>query len=226
MTQITYDTRQTDTEALSMPRGDTRKHTFTHVLGAAAAVKEARFMIRTDDTNETVLVSLSKDSNPTQFDFSTSNECTITLAASDTTGVALGSHKYALELVDQSDLVYTPWTGEFTLTDDVVNDDETAPHLSWNTRATLDAQIDALETKVSGMITSVNASYLASSASASATQITVNNGAVFSALDTIRVILDSGTYDDNTASTVSSSVITLGTPLAGAASANNIVRKV
>lgn len=224
MTQIGYGTWTTQDLDLNMPRGDTREYTFAHELGLEAAVKEARFMVRTKDDLETAVVSLAWDTHPTQFDFSVSGQCTITFAAADTVGIDLDEYKYALELVDQNDLVYTPWRGSFTITDDVVNDGETAAHLSWSTREDLDAEIDIYEAQVLDMASAGDFSWLTAAASGGTDTLVVANGAIFTAADNIRIMLDDGTYDDDAVDSVVTNTITLTGTLTSAAAAYKMVR--
>ena len=68
-------------------------------------------------------------------------------------------------------------------------------------------------------------SYLATAASASATTITVADDGIFSNGSAIRIMLDSGAYDDDVINGVpAANVITLTNPLAGAASKYRVVR--
>lgn len=227
MTQLKDGDRITETVDLDMPRGDTREHPFTHELGPSSAVKEARFFIRTNDSAETVLVSLSLDSHSSQFDFSTDYECTLRILPDDTEGVTIGTHKFGLELVDQSDDVYTPWTGSFALTDDVVHDDESAPHLSWDTREDLDAEIDTYEAYVLGMATTADVTWITSAASSGASSIVVANAAFLADTDTVRVMQDDGTYLATTLDgNPSGNTVSLDDTLTDDAAVGSIVRLV
>ena len=223
-TQIPYNDRLTNDVDLTMPRGESREYTFSHVLGAESAVKEARFMVRTDDTAETVIISYAWDTHPTQFDFSVDDECTVYFLAADTVGETLDTYKFALELVDQNDLVYTPWRGKFTISDDIVNDDETAAHLSYTVRSALTAEITIYESQVIDMASAADFSWLTAAASLGTDTLVVANGAIYAATDSIRIMLDDGTYDDDTIASVTDETITLDGTLTSDAAAYNMVR--
>ncbi|WP_455218508.1 hypothetical protein [Kaarinaea lacus] len=223
--QLLYNNeRQTVDISLTMPRGDDRELIFNHVLGPSSAIKEARFHVV--DSDDTVVIALSLDSDAAQWDFSTSNVGTITINSADTVGVSIGNYQYAIELIDQSDLVYTPQRGSFELSDDIVDNAGSAPYLSWSTRDDLNSDITALETDISQMATCGDFSYLTVAIVGGEGSITVANGDLFAnaGAANIRVILDSGSYEDDTISSVSGNVITLSGTVAGAAASGNPVR--
>lgn len=200
-----------------MPRGDTRQLTFAHDLGAAAAVKTARLQVK--NSAGTVLVSLTLADHASQWDFTTDDEGTITFQADDTASVDEGSHTYGVELTDQSDRVYTPIKGTLTLADDVVDNTGSSPYPDWDT-------LDDLETDISQMATCGNLSWLTTAIAGGEGTIYVENGAIFTAADDIRVVLDDGTYEDDTiaAGGVSGNTLTLSATIAGAAAVGNVVR--
>ncbi|NIQ10001.1 MAG: hypothetical protein GWO23_10105 [Gammaproteobacteria bacterium] len=221
--QLQYDSeRQTKDTPVSMPRGDDRHLVFEHVLGPSTAVKEARFHV-VDPDDDTVVIALALDAQPTQWDFTTTdNEGEIWIKSADTVGVTVKSYNYAIELIDQSDLVYTPQRGSFELTDDVVTNTGSAPYLSWSTRETLEAEIDTLEGEISQLATCGDCTYLTVAVTGGEGTITVADSTNMTGKN-IRVMLDSG-YEDETVSSVSGNVLTLAGTVAGAASVRNYVR--
>ena len=201
-----------------MMRGDTKHIVFAHELGAAAAVKTAQLEMETNDTTATIVVSLTLADDPTQWDFTTSNEGTITIAAIDTASIAFGSYRYAIQLTDQTDLVYTCKYGLITLANDVVNNSGTSPYPSWTT-------LDDLELQIEQMATCGNLSWLTVAATGGAmATLDVQNGAIFTAADDIRLVLDDGTYEDDVVDSVLANEITLTGTIAGEAAIGAVVR--
>lgn len=223
--QLLYNNERKTTDTnVSMPRSDDRELVFKHVLGPSSAVKEARFHVT--DGDGTVMIALALDTQPAQWDFTTDDEGTITIASADTTGVALAPYNYAIELIDQSDLVYTVQRGEFDLTDDIVANTGTAPYLSWATREELDDDVDDLENELSDIASCGDFSWLTVAIAGGEGTITVKNGQIFEDAGTpdIRVALDSGGYEDDTVVSVAGNVVTLTATIAGAAAIGKMVR--
>lgn len=201
-----------------MMRGDTRDLIFAHDLGAAALVKTAQLEVETNDDAATIVISLTKADHASQWDFTTDDEGTILLSATDTATIALGSYRYAIQLTDLSDRVYTAQYGVLTLENDVVNNDGTSPYPSWPT-------LDDLEADIEGMATCANVSWLTVAATGGATTtLTVQNGEIFTALDDIRLEIDGGTYEDDAVASKVGNVLTLSATIAGEAAIGNVVR--
>jgi len=227
--QLLYNNeRKTDDINVSMPRGEDRELVFKHVLGPSSAIKEARFHVVGEATDDTVYIALALDANPTQWDFSTDDEGIISIASGDTAGedngVDIGQYDYAIELIDQNDLVYTPQRGKFTITDDVVDNGGSAPYLSWTTRETLDAAITANNATLTAMATCGNFAFLTVAIAGGEGTITIDGDTSYFDGQDIRVMLDSGAYEDDTVASVSGYTCTLTGTIAGAAAIGNVVR--
>jgi hypothetical protein len=221
--QLLYNNERKTTDIdVSMPRADDRDLVFKHVLGPSAAVKEARFHVA--DTNDVVTIALALDTHPTQWDFTTDDEGTISIASADTVGVTLGEYNYAIELIDQNDLVYTVQRGGFTLSDDIVANTGTAPYLSWSTRDDLDDDVEALEDDIVQMASCGDFSFLTVAIAGGEGTITVANGAIFTGTPNIRVMLDNGTYEDDSVASKVGNVLTLSGTIAGVAAIGQPVR--
>jgi len=207
-----------------MPREEDRHLDVPHVLGPASAIKEIHFRIV--DSDDVVKVALSLEEQPSQF-ILTENNIRIWIKSADTGALAYKqSYKFGVEIIDQNDLHYTPLTGAWLLTDDVVNDGGTAPYLTWATREDLQTEIDAQTLALNGAMTTFNLTALAAAASATDTSITVKNDSFISVSDTIRIMLNDETYDERTVDTVSNNIITFTGGLSDDAAIDNIVRKV
>lgn len=215
--EITLSGATTQRKNWQMPRGDTRTLTFAHEW-AASNINEARFWMKDADGN--VVLSLSKESNPDQWDLTTDYEASVTPKAGDTEDLAVDIYSFGIEFrnADSPAVVYTVMVGTNDLYDDVVNDNTTTGaggELSWQTREELTRQYTSLATCHAY-------SYLVADASSGASTITVADGSVFTDGDAVRIVLDSGTQD--TTITVSDDTLTLGTNLSGDASKFNAVR--
>jgi hypothetical protein len=207
-------------QSVWMMRGDTRQIVFSHDLGSSATVKTAQLEAETNDDNATIVISLTKADHPSQWDFSTDNKGIILLEADDTATLALGAYRYAVQLTDQSDRVYTAQYGLISLENDVVNNDGTSPYPSWDT-------LEDLQNDIEQIATCGDLSWLTVAATGGATAtLTVQNGDVFTAGDDIRVVLDDGTYEDDAIAGggVSGNVLTLTGTIAGEAAIGNVVR--
>jgi len=201
-----------------MMRGDTRQITFQHDLGAAAAVKTAQFEMETNDSTATIVVSLTLADDASQWDLTTSNVGIITLSALDTASLEFDTYRYAVQFTDQNDLVYTVLYGLITLENDVVNNSGTSPYPSWTT-------LTDLQTDISQMATCGNLSWLTVAATGGAqATLDVQNGAIFTAADNIRLVLDDGTYEDDVIDSISSNELTLTGTIAGEAAIGAVVR--
>lgn len=202
-----------------MMRGDTRELTFSHDLGPSTAVKAATFEAETNDSTATTQISFTLADQATQWDFSTDDECTVTLIATNTATLTVDTYRYAVELIDQSDRVYTAVYGLIRLQQDVVDNSGTSPYPSWDT-------LSDLQTDISQMAACADISFLTTAIAGGEGIIYVENGAIFTAGDDIRVVLDSGAYEDDTiaAGGVSGNTLTLSATIAGAAAIGNVVR--
>ena len=201
-----------------MMRGDTRDTTFAHDLGSAATVKTAEIEMETNDSDATIVLSLTKADHNSQWDFTTDDEGTIIISADDTATLDIGSYRYAIQLTDQSDRVYTAQWGLFTLENDVVDNSGTSPYPSWTT-------LTDLQTDISDMATCGNLSWLTVASTGGAmTTLDVENGAIFTALDDIRLVLTNGSYEDDVVASMSSNEITLTATIAGEAAIGAVVR--
>ena len=222
--QIPYDDQQiTAIKDWWMPRGDTRELPFEHTLGAAAAVKTAQIELKAkagdgNYTAGTVVVSLTKADHSTQWDFTTSNEGIVTFAEGNTATIYANGYDYAVQLTDQSDRVFTVMRGTITLQADVVDNDSTSPYPSWDT-------LSDLQTDISQMAACGNLSWLTVAATGGAqATLDVENGAIFTATDNIRLVLDSGSYEDDTIASIIDNELTLSGTIAGEAAIGNVVR--
>lgn len=202
-----------------MMRGDTRELVFAHDLGASTSIKEARFEAETNDTTATTVISFTLADQASQWDFSTDDECTVTLIATNTATLDVDTYRYAVELIDQSDRVYTAVFGLLDLNEDVVDNSGSSPYPSWTT-------LSDVQTDISQIAACADISWLTTAIAGGEGTIYVENGAIFTAGDDIRVVLDSGAYEDDTiaAGGVSGNTLTLSATIAGAAAIGNVVR--
>ena len=199
-------------------RGDTVDLPFTHNLGASTSIKTAQLEIELQASPYTTILSLTLADFPLQWDFTTSNEGIVTVAAGDTATLTPDSYNYDIQLTDLSDRVFTVKGGVLTLRRDVVDNSATSPYPAWDTRADIDATITEL-------LACANASKLVTAIAGGEGTIYVTSNAIFSATDDIRVVLDSGAYEDDTISSVSGSTgLVLSGTIAGAASVGKVVR--
>lgn len=173
-------------DTLEFVAGDTRDFTVLHPDLDADEISEVIF--HAVNSSGTVVIELSDDDTPTQVVVS-DGSTKIILASTDSVGLS-GNLSFQVEITLINSEVFSPLTGTIVLNTDTVNDDETASYLSRTTRADLQADIDAFE--IANDITR-----LTSAASSGASSITVDNVAIFSASDNIKVVLgdpfDSGT---------------------------------
>lgn len=218
-TQLGYDNeRYALQKDMWMMRGDTRHLPFAHDLGASTSVKTAQLEVETNDDAATIVISLTLAVHPSQWNFTTDDQGVILISAVDTASITLGSYRYAIQLTDLSDRVYTPQFGILTLENDVVNNSGTSPYPSWDT-------LEDLEDDIEQMATCGNLSWLTVAATGgSQATLDVQNGAIFTATDNIRLVLDNGSYEDDVVDSVSDNEITLTGTIAGEASIGNVVR--
>lgn len=217
--------RVTQTKSLSVVRGDTKRLVFSHDLGASGNIKEARFEL--ENATGTAIMQLTWADHADCFDFSTSGEGQITLchpdvADSSTAGLSVGVYSFAVELIDQTDQVYTPLKGTLDLLHGVVDDDSTAAYLSWTTR-------EAYNVILNGLLGMVYAGMVSTAAASGAGTIEVDGASdLFVATDTIWVQLGSPggvTYESHTVDSVSGDVITLdASTLGDDVAAGNVVQ--
>lgn len=211
-------------EDIEFVRGDDRDWTFTHDVDASE-ISEASFTAR--NSSGTAVIELTKDAHSSQWTVSTDEECTLHIASDDTEGLSAGIYDYDVEFVLVSGEVYTPRYGTLKLIADQTYDDETAAYLGRDTRSDYDTAVTAYEAFMADILAAVNASQLASDASSGAGSVTVDNAAVFSASDTIIVVLDSGAYDEHDIASIATNTLTLdGTTLSGNAGTDNVVQRV
>jgi hypothetical protein len=211
--------RLTKTKNYWFPRGDTRDLIFEHDLGPSQAIKTAQLEVETNDSTATTILSLTLADHSSQWDFTTDDEGTVTINAVDTATLNTGVHRYAIQLTDLNDRVYTPVKGTLHLAVDVVDNTGTSPYPSWTT-------LDDLEEDIEQMATCADISWLTTAIAGGEGTIYVQNGAIFTAGDDIRVVLDSGAYEDDTiaAGGVSGNALTLSATIAGVAAVGNVVR--
>ena len=201
-----------------MMRGDTRHIVFAHDLGPSTAVKTAQLEIETNDSTATIMLSLTLANHSAQWDFTTDDEGIILLTADNTATIDFGSYRYAVQLTDQSDRVYTAQWGLLTLKSDVVDNDGTSPYPDWDT-------LDDLRTDISDMATCGNLSWLTAAATGGAmATLDVENGAIYTAADDIRLVLTNGNYEDDIVASMSDNEITLTATIAGEAAIGAVVR--
>lgn len=201
-----------------MMRGDTKDITFAHDLGSSTSVKTAQLEIETNDDAATIQLSLTLADHPAQWDFSTDDAGTIDILADDTATLDFGSYRYAIQLTDMSDRVYTTQWGLITFDNDVVNNNGTSPYPSWTT-------LDDFNTTLNELLTCANASKLTVAATGGAmTTLDVADGDIFTALDDIRLSLTNGNYEDDIVASMSSNEITLTSTIAGEAAIGAVVR--
>ena len=133
--------------------------------------------------------------------------------------IAAGDYRYAVQLTDLSDRVYTPLKGLMTLAVDVVDNSGTSPYPSWDT-------LDDIWEDLVDLATCGNVSLLTTAIAGGEGTIYVANGAIFTALDSIRVVLTSGAYEDDSiaAGGVSGNTLTLAGTIAGVAAIGKPVR--
>ena len=218
--QLTYDgERKTKIENYWFPRGDTRELSFEHDLGPVGAIKTAALELETNNTAATTVVALTLADHSSQWNFTTDGEGVVTFTADDTATIAAGDYRYAVQLTDLSDRVYTPLKGLMTLAVDVVDNSGTSPYPSWDT-------LDDIWEDLVDLATCGNVSLLTTAIAGGEGTIYVANGAIFTALDNIRVVLDSGLYEDDSiaAGGVSGNTLTLAGTIAGVAAIGKPVR--
>lgn len=225
MAELTKSSRITRDLALSMTRGDDVEWTFVHEMGTSAAIQQITFQIV--DSNDVVKTSIALDTAPTQFDIATENECTLQIKHENTRGLdPTVAYKYAVEMIDNSSLRYTPYVGSFTLRDDIVDDGLTSPSASWETRQDLETEIDTLEAEIASVSAIFSVSALSAAASSGASSVVLLDASIVSGTDTIRIETDSG-YENHTVLSVVSNTVNLdGTTLGDDAAAGNAAAKV
>ena len=210
MTQLTIaGKREHVSEPISLPRGDTKAiEAWIHDL-QAAEILAVKFTVRNEAA--VAVVELTSDAHSAQFDYSTDYKIDITLNAVDTVGLPLAAYKYGIEITDNSNRIYTPFTGIFSLIADVVYDDSaSAAYLS---RTTLDEYEDAMDSALA----CVNGT----------SAVVVTAPGIFLVTDDIVVALDDGTREKHAIDTIVSYTLNLdGTTLGDDVAQGNVVMKV
>ena len=198
-------------------RGDVFDVPFTHNLGASTAIKTAQIELELVDSPYTTILSRTLADHSGQWDFTTSNEGTVTINPGDTATLDPGSYRYDIQLTDLSDRVFTVKAGTFTLRRDAVDNSETSPYPAWDT-------LEDINSTITDLLTCANASKLTTAIAGGEGTIYVESNAIFSATDDIRVVLDNGNYEDDTVSSTSGTTgLVLSGTIAGVASVGNVV---
>ena len=201
-----------------MLRGDTKDLVFAHELGTAAAVKTAQLEIELIDSPYTTLLSLTLADHSTQWDFTTDDEGTVTIAADDTATLTPGEYRYDVQLTTQTDLVYTPIYGTFKLVREAVDNSGTSPYPSWTT-------LDDLEEDISDMAACALVTWLTAVVTGGAQSvINVENGGIATGTPGVRLILDNGSYEDDTIASINGNEWTVAGTFAGEAAIGKPVR--
>ena len=220
MTQLSIaGNREHVSEPISLPRGDTKAiEAWIHDL-QAAEILAVKFTVRNEAA--VAVVELTSDAHSAQFDYSTDYKIDITLNAVDTVGLPLAAYKYGIEITDNSNRIYTPFTGIFSLIADVVYDDSaSAAYLS---RTTLDEYEDAMDSALA----CVNGTRTTAAASSGASAVVVTAPGIFLVTDDIVVALDDGTREKHAIDTIVSYTLNLdGTTLGDDVAQGNVVMKV
>lgn len=222
--QLRYNELYTLPISVQMPREDDRHFDFFHKAGPASAIKEAYFKLTLDGVD--VLV-LTLENEGGQWDLTVDNFCRIWIKHADTTGLShQATYRVGVEFILQNDLHYTPVLGSFLLQDDIINDGDTAPYLTWQTRSTFQDLVDAYADELMGIRTCNRLTVLAADALASDTSITVENGTICPAGSVVRIMLNDDTYDERTINTQVGNVLTFTGGLSDDADSNKVVRRV
>jgi len=201
-----------------MLRGDTKDIVFAHELGAAAAVKTAQLEIELVASPYTTILSLTLADHSAKWDFTTDNEGIVTPAATDTVTLTPGQYRYDIQLTDQTDLVYTPVYGTFTISRDAVDGSGTSPYPAWTT-------LDDLEEQISDMASCALVTWLTAVVTGGAQSvIEVQNGAIATGTPGIRLILTNGSYEDDTIASIDGNEWTVAGTFAGEAAIGKPVR--
>lgn len=121
---------------------------FTHGFGVSTNITSWRYFWRKkerDDTNQTVVLSLSSTYHSAQMDLTTSGEGILTIDDEDTRGLDTSlTYDHGLEMIGTGNVEIVPFVGDAKLLYEVVEDSESAPYLSKTTKAVMDANLDAL----------------------------------------------------------------------------------
>lgn len=211
---------------IEIPRGADNSYEFEHSF-MASEIQEAIFTARiindTEPGTGTVVLQLTTDAHPDQWDLDTDEEGRIDFLDGDTDLLRRASSQLNLEYDIEftlNNLEIVPIeVGTFTIQPTMTEDSGTAQYLTRATRAGLAADFDAV-------LAGHRSSALAAAAASGATDILVLDATPFAAGNTLNVAYDTG-YDQRTISSIATNTISLsGGGLSGAASAGRIVIKV
>jgi hypothetical protein len=175
----------------------------------------------------TVVIQIASDEQSAQWDVNEDFEAELTIYDSNTEGLTKANDQLQLDYDIEAEQVdgtfYTVEIGTLIIEADVTQDSGTAAYLSWKTR-------NAYRTELAGITACLDITYLSTAASASDTDIDVDNGALFSATDDICIYLDDGTVQEVTIDTVATNNLDFSTSDPGGltddAAIDNVVMKV
>lgn len=198
------------------PLGDDRELVFSHQLGAAGNIQEARIEL---ELNGVPVFQKTLADHPELWDFATPGSGKFHFLAAGTAGLGASTYDLAVEIVTMAGLVNTPIIGRLTLRPGVVDDDASAAYLSWTTLDVFNSQMDIL-------LNDHDAALVAEAAASGATVVVVNNPAPFSVGDTVSVQLGLGalTYQSVEIDSISGDELTLVDALTAAVDAGCIVQ--
>lgn len=222
MTELLYGNRKTAILNVEMPSGDDRYLPFTHTLGDWTNVAEARLAVK--DAFGNVVIASSLEENAADWDTDTANEGSVLISSTASAIPSGQNYRYEVELIDNDGIVTTVQRGTFTVSwGDIVDNDGSAPYLSWSTRDDLDLVLSQLRSEITQLETCGNFSELTVAVAGGEGSLTVKNGAIFDGQD-IRVSLDNGSFEDDSVASVSGNVLTLTGTISGVAAIGNKVR--
>lgn len=174
----------------------------------------------------TVVIQLTSSDSPFQFVYDDENyKARIYFYDTDTAGLRAASNEtdliYDIEMLQADGSIYTIERGSLRIEYDVTHDDSTAAYLSWQ-------KLADLETEIAAYASCVDRTFTSAAATAGATTIYVVTYSIFTVGDSIRIVLDDGTYDERTVATIDTdnSYLTFTGGLTSAVSANNVVMRV
>lgn len=198
------------------PLGDDRELVFSHQLGAAGNIQEARIEL---ELNGVPVFQKTLEDHAAQWDFDTAGTGIFHFLSGDTAGLPAGTYEFAVELVTMAGLVNTPIIGRLVLRPGVIDDDALAAYLSWTTLSAFNSQIDIL-------LNDHDAALVTEGAASGATVVVVNNPAPFSTGDTVSVQLGLGetTYQSVEIDSIDGDELTLVDALTAAVDAGCVVQ--
>lgn len=226
MAEISYNGIAMQTEDITHTKGTDALPTWVHGLGPGTAVQQLRLQIVSADDG-TVWVDKNLDDHPLDIDLTVDNEVTIHIHDTDTSDLPSGDYKYGLQVIDNNDIDYRPWSGKWDFRDGVVNEGETSPSATWETRQDWEDAIALAESKIENAA-SINAiGIITVDAALGAAAVTIHDTDFLTASDSISIQLDDGNYDSCTVASIVGNVVNLSAfTLSAAASIGNAVLKV